>query len=108
MKRIMLALVMTTLLAVSAWAAALNDPTLADIYRLNIGVRLNAEQGQTTLAVGQTIRGVATDPTLLSRKGLAGVKAGDEMSLTHIKDGRCKLMHVPSGKSVDLRIPPSK
>jgi hypothetical protein len=95
-------LALAVLMALPAWGILVD----CQDYLSQAGVRLGS--GQLDLAEGQMIEGTVALPMALARHGLNGVKKGDAVQVTFIRDRRFKLMHVPSGASVEITYRPKK
>jgi len=94
-------LALAVLMALPAWGIQVD----CQDYLSQVGVRLGS--GQLDLPEGQMIEGVVALPMVLSRHGLKA-KDGDAVQVTFIRDRRFKLMHLPSGASIEITYRPKK
>jgi hypothetical protein len=96
-------LALAALVALPAWAIPIQ---IDDFDLMNtVGVRLGSEK--VTMAEGQTLTATVALPAVLARHGLKA-KEGEAVQVTYIRDYRFKLMHVPSGASVEITYKPKK
>jgi hypothetical protein len=97
-------LALAVLMALPAWGIHVEFQD----FIAQVGVRLGDGQGQMEFAPDQMIAGAVALPMVLARHGLRGVKEGEAVQVTFIRDRRFKLMHVPSGVSVEITYRPKK
>ena len=96
-------LALAALVALPAWAISLD---IDDSNWMNqVGVRFGT--AKVTMAEGQTLTATVALPAVLARHGLKA-KEGEAVQVTYIRDYRFKLMHVPSGASVEITYKPKK
>jgi hypothetical protein len=98
-------LALAVLVALPAWAIPIEMDDING-FMSQSGVRLGS--AKVTLAEGQTIAATVALPEVLARHGLRGAKDGEAVQVTYIRDYRFKLMHVPSGRSVEITYWPKK
>lgn len=103
-KQIVLSLLaLAVLMALPAWGIPI---VIDDIEYMNtVGVRFGS--AKVTMAEGQTIAATVALPAVLVRHGLKA-KEGEAVQVTYLRDHRFKLMHVPSGASVEITYRPKK
>ncbi|HNY40079.1 MAG TPA: hypothetical protein PKJ41_06780 [Bryobacteraceae bacterium] len=103
-KQIVLSLfALAVLMALPAWGI----PIIIDAedYMSQLGVRFGS--AKVTMAEGQTLTATVGLPAVLARHGLKA-KEGEAVQVTYLRDHRFKLMHVPSGASVEITYRPKK
>jgi hypothetical protein len=101
-KRIVGLLFAVALLVAPAWGIQVG----CQDYMTQVGVRLATGEARVEFADGQTMSAEVVNVATLARHGLKGIKKGDAVQVTHIKDSRFKLMHVPSGRAVEITYRP--
>lgn len=98
-------LMLAALVALPAWAITVLTVE-GDFMSNQVGVRLGSPR--VTLEEGQTITATVALPAVLARQGLKATKEGEAVQITFLGNNRLKLMHVPSGQSIEITYRPKK
>jgi hypothetical protein len=106
-RRALLCGLLTLMLAIPLWAYVEVD--VADSWsRQFTGVKLPATEGMVTFHENEPLTGEVIDAVKLMSHGLKAVKKGDAAEATWLGGEKFKLMHIPSGKSVEIVFPKDK
>jgi hypothetical protein len=95
------------MLAVPLWAYA-QVGTHDSFLRQFTGVKLPAANGVVMFGENQPVIGEVVNEAVLMGRGLKGVKNGDAVEATWLGGEKFKLMHIPSGKSIEIVFPKDK